>query len=342
LANFAKIKHTRRIRGRFVLGLEAVGFVRLHTIRAFAIGLAALCAAECVGCGGVRTVPSLVSNPATALPARHQDLAPEAAATYIYTCQNGTTFDCLVYNARGKLLRTLTTGVQSPDGVAAGKDGRFYVANNFGDNLLVYSAGGRELLRKLDNGGNAPLDVAVYHDTLAVSNLRNMTFFSAGATKPTRTLNDPSVVQGSGAAFDLKGNCYWSLVNQRLTTQVDEFKGCKGKPNKLDITPGSPYGIAFDGKDNLYYTSFSTQANGVYKCTGVRSCALVYNQFIDPQYLNFSNNFAYLWINDPGNISNGSALYEIHVATGKLVRKITSGLSFFDPPTGVAVGPGPL
>jgi hypothetical protein len=295
----------------------------------------------CVGCGELApSFPPQTADAPAVLAAKSAQL--DGGGIYIYTCQNGTTFDCLVYNERGTLLRTLSLGVRSPDGVAAGRDGLFYVANNFGADLLVYSAGGRKLLRTLDNGGNAPVDVAVYHDSLAVANLHDMTFFRAGVTKPTRTLEDTHALQGTGAAFDLHGNCYWSLVNQQLTAQVDEFNGCNGKPHKLNIRPGSPYGIAFDHRDNLYYTSFSTQTNGVYRCKRVSSCSLVYDQFVDPQYLNFSADYRYLWINDPGNLSEGSALDEVRVVTGKVVRKITNGISFFDPPAGVAHGPGPL
>ena len=270
------------------------------------------------------------------------DVVPARLGSFVFTCQNGTVFDCLVYTDRGRLLRTLTTDVDSPLGVAAGQDGLLYVANNFADNVLVYSGGAHSLLRELDDGGNAPIDVAVFHDELAVSNQHTMTVFRPGATKPTRTLHDPDVLQGSGAAFDEAGNCYWSFSSQTSGAQVDEFVGCKGKPKALNITPGSPYGIAFDQNGNLYYTSFSSDADGVYRCAGTTSCRLIYGQFIDPQYLNFSRDFNDLWINDPGNDSLGSAIYEVDVATGKVVEKITSGLSFFNPPSGVAGAPGPF
>jgi hypothetical protein len=269
--------------------------------------------------------------------------APAASATpYVYTCQSGTASDCLIYSSDGKLLKTLKKHLQSPLGVAAGKDGRFYVANELGNNVLVYSAGGGKLLRTLDNGGNTPIDVAVYQDEVAVANLHVMTFFAAGATQPTRTLKDSNAFQGSGAAFDSLGNCYWSFVNQKSAAQVDEFKHCKGRPHNLHITPGSPYGVAFDAAGNLYYTSYSSQTQGVFKCTGVTSCGLAYGQFIDPQYLNFSGDFKDLWVSDPGNYQSGAALYEINVKTGKVLQTITAGLSFFNPPSGVAAGPGPL
>ena len=299
---------------------------------------AVVASAGLAGCGAPGTAPAY--PPAVA--AMQTQVVPEASRSFVFTCQNGTKSDCLVYTGHGKLLRTKTKDVLSPLGVAAGRDGLLYVANEFGDNILVYSTAGRSLLRELGNGGNVPIDVAVFNDELAVSNEHALTFFLAGATKPTRTLKDPNVLQGNGAAFDSNGNCYWSYASQTDGSAVDEFVRCKGKPKNLHIAPGSPYGIAFDRKGNLYYTSFSSEANGVYRCSGTTSCRLVYNQFVDPEYLNFSRDFKDLWINDPGNISVGGAMYEIDVRTGKVVETITGNLSFFNPPSGVAAAPGPF
>jgi len=189
-----------------------------------------------------------------------------------------------------------------------------------------------------------PVDVAVYNGELAVANQKNVTVFTKGAQKPTRTLTASGVVAGSGTAFDSKGNCYFSFSTSSGAS-VDEFKACNGKPQALSISPGSPYGIAFDGKGNLWYTSYAAAGPGVYECSGVTSCAQVYKalNFINPQYLNFSKGFTDLWIDDPANYQcYCTGLYEIDVATGKEVGRIISDMSFFDPPTGVAVAPGPL
>jgi len=290
-------------------------------------------------CGAPAAMPATLSPAAGDTAMRSVPAA--RSREFVFTCQNGTVFDCLIYTEHGKLLRTLTTGVESPLGVAAGRDGLLYVANEFADNVLVYSVGGRSLLHELDNGGNAPIDVAVFHDEVAVANEHNVTVFKPGATKPTRTLNDPNVLQGSGVAFDAKGNCYWSMSTETSTVQVDEFVGCKGSPTVLNVRPGSPYGIAFDSSGNLYYASYSSSADGVYRCSGTSACKLVYTQFVDPEYLNFSGDFKDLWLNDPGS-SNGSAIDEVDVKTGKTIETITNGLSFFNPPSGVAVAPGPF
>jgi hypothetical protein len=292
------------------------------------------------GCGAQSFGPA--GPPAQAQPARISSDA-KGAGTYSYTCQGETTIDCLVFQGT-KLVRTLTKGLKTPLGVAAGADGLFYIADSAGKNVLVYSAGGAKLAATLSDGTNAPVDIAVYKDAVVAANQKTLTYFAKGATKPTLTLKDASAVQGSGAAFDSKGNCYWSFAT-KSGAQLDEFKGCKGKGKNLKISPGSPYGIAFDGSGNLYYTSYGASGTGVYKCSGVTGCAQTYSSlgFIDPQYVNFSKGFTDLWVNDPGNYQCYCAgLYEIDVSTGKEVGKITNSLSFFNPPTGVASGPGPL
>jgi streptogramin lyase len=305
----------------------------------FFLRFAGLCATAMLlaGCGTQQLAPA--NAPAAAITSN-----AKGRASYAYTCQSSTSnIDCLAYQG-SKIVRTLTKGLRKPLGVAAGKDGLFYVADQSAKDIFVYSAGGAKLVATLSDGSSAPVDVAVYNDEVAASNKDTLTFFKKGATKPTLTLKDATAVQGSGAAFDSAGNCYWSFTT-KSGASVDEFKGCKGKPVNLKIAPGTPYGIAFDGNGNLYYTSYDGSGKGIYACSGIKSCALTFTNlsFIDPQYLNFSSDFADLWIDDPGDYQcYCSGLYGIDVKTGMETAKVLSGLSFFNPPSGVAVGPGPL
>jgi hypothetical protein len=303
----------------------------------FGLGASALLIA---GCSAQQLTPANVP-PAAAITSN-----AKGAASYAYTCQSPTSsnVDCLVYQG-SKTVRTLTKGLKRPLGVAAGKDGLFYIADETAKDIFVYSAGGAKLVGTLSDGSNGPVDVAVYNDEVIASNKNTLTFFAKGATKPTLTLKDATAVQGSGAAFDSAGNCYWSFKT-KSTASVDEFKGCKGKPVSLKIAPGTPYGIAFDGSGNLYYTSYNAADRGIYACSGVKSCALAFPKiktFVNPQYLTFSSDFSDLWIDDPGDYQCYCAgLYGIDVNTRKQVGKIQAGMTFFDPPSGVAIGPGPL
>lgn len=265
------------------------------------------------------------------------------SASYVYTCQNvAKSIDCRVF-VKNKLSQTITKNLKKPLGLVAGKDGRVYVADAGAKAVLVFAAGMKTLTTKLSDGKNVPADVAVYQDELAVANQTNVTFFAKGAKAITRTLSDSNATKGTGTAFDTAGNCYYAFVNKSSNAEVDEFKGCSGSPTNLNISAGSPYGIAFDGKNNLYYTSYSSYANGVYACTGTSSCARLASSFINPQYLNFAANFTDLWVNETGDYQcYCEGLYELDPSSGKTVTKILEGMSFFDPPSGAAAGPGSL
>jgi small nuclear ribonucleoprotein (snRNP)-like protein len=310
----------------------------MHTqrlaLRTAALGASLACLAAC---GAPGLSPMTAPGVATL-----DSLAPNAkAGTYLYTCQTMSLVDCLVYQ-NNKVTATLKKGFKKPAGVVAGADGLLYIADENAKTILVYSAGAKKLMRTLNNGGNAPLDVAVYKDEVIAANQKNLTFFKKGATKPSATLKDSRMTQGTGVAFDPSGNCYLAFDTSGSGAHVDEFKGCKGKGQDLDIGPALPYGLAFDGSGNLYYTTFASSANGVYKCTGVKSCKLILSHFYEPQYLNFTANFTDFWVSDLGNYQYGAFMYEFSTAKAKQVAKITAGLSFFNPPTGVAPGPGSL
>ncbi len=277
----------------------------------------------------------------TASGAAPDTLAPKPKTGTVYTCQNQTQHRCLVYQ-NGKIEKTLSAGLVKPAGVVAGADGLVYVADEGAKAILVYSAGLQKQMQKLGDGTNAPVNVAVYKDEVLAANGKNATFFKKGATKPTATLTASGVSKASGVAFDPSGNCYLSFA-AKSGAQVDEFTDCTGKGQDLKISPGSPYGIAFDGTGNLYYATFSGSTSGVYKCNGVKSCKLALSGFHIPQYLNFGPNFTDLWVTDLGTYSPGLAyLYEFNAANGRQLAVISDGLDFFAPPAGVSPGPGAL
>jgi sugar lactone lactonase YvrE len=189
--------------------------------------------------------PSLAPFVAAAV---HRD----RAARYVYTCQNGTLFQCLVYDLHGKVVNTIGDGIESPIGIATDVAGNVYVANEFADDVTEYAPGGSGLIATLDNAGNVPIDVVASDGVVAVANLNSVTVFVGGATEPTRTLVIPNVLQASGVAFDSKGNCYVAFVKDTTGTAIDEYDGCNGAANQFDVKSGTPYNIAFDRSDNLY------------------------------------------------------------------------------------------
>ena len=112
-------------------------------------------------------------------------ITPNAkGGAYAYTCQSESSHvDCLVYKG-GKTVRTLTKGLKKPLGVAAGKDGLFYIADASAKDIFVYSASGAKLVATLSDASNAPVDVAVYNDEVAASNKNTLTFFKRAPRSP--------------------------------------------------------------------------------------------------------------------------------------------------------------
>jgi hypothetical protein len=306
--------------------------MRRLALRTATLGATLACLAACGAPGITPTAPGAATL---------DSLAPKAKTGTVYTCQYQTQLRCLVYQ-NDKIKKTLSSGLKKPTSIVAGADGLVYISDESAKAILVYSAGLQKHMQTLDDGADAPVDVAVYKDQVLAANAKNATFFAKGATKPTVTLTASGVSKATGVAFDPSGNCYLSFAT-KTGAAVNEFKGCKGKGQNLKISPGSPYGIAFDGSGNLYYATFSSSTNGVYRCSGVTSCKLALSGFHIPQYLNFGTNFKDLWVTDLGTYSPGVAyLYEFDAANGKQLAKITEGLSFFAPPAGVSPGPGAL
>jgi hypothetical protein len=265
-------------------------------------------------------------------------LRPARTKSYVYTCQNGTLFQCLVYDLHGKVVNTISTGIESPLGIATDVAGNVYIANNFADNVPEYGPGGSPLIATLDDSGNGPVDVAVSNGVVAVANQTNVTVYVDGATEPTRTLAIPNVLEASGMAFDSKGNCYVAFVKDTLGTAIDEYAGCAGSATELEVNSGTPYNIAFDRSDNLYFSDMGPDTQGVYVCKGVLKCQVRYRQFGGIYDLTFDSKFKTLYV----STTDGSAdeIAGIDLATGQVVRTFTKGLSSANPPLGVAIGPG--
>jgi hypothetical protein len=291
------------------------------------------CAATSGGLPGANAADG--TNAILARPA----VRPARTKSYVYTCQNGTLFQCLVYDLHGKVVDTIADGIESPLGIATDVDGNVYVANNFADNVPEFGPGGSPPIATLDDSGNGPVDVAVSHGVVAVANQTNATVYVNGATEPTRTLAIPNLLQASGVAFDSKGNCYVAFVKDTLGTAIDEFAGCDGSANELEVNSGTPYNIAFDKSDNLYFTDMGPDTEGVYVCKGVLKCHVTYQQFGGVYDLTFDSKFKTLYVSTTGS-SSGDEIAAIDIATGQIVHTYTKGLSPSNPPLGVAIGPG--
>ena len=292
------------------------------------------------GCSANGSGASSAIQPVT--PALQREApAAKAGGTVVYSCQAVESI-CDVFTLNGQIIGSLssTNGLNGPQGTRADPSGNWYIANAMDHNILEFSAKGKALLGTLKDKGALPVDVAVGGNVVGVANQSgpgqtsaSVSVYVNGATKPTRHLTDPAAAQGVGIAFDSHGNCFWSYALSNAQGRIDEFQGCAGAPQTLDITTGLAGGLAFDGQDNLYYIDATF---GVYSCSGITMCGARFTSgFSHPLYLNFNKTRADLWISDLGT----STIREIDLATGTTVHSF--GFSPSNPPFGVATGPGP-
>lgn len=293
---------------------------------------ALLFAAACSGNAamGPASAPSLPSTFASSAAAR-ADGAQSSSGGYVYVCTLEP--KCSVFTADGQRVRTVTKGLELPVAIVSDPQGNVYVGDAGAGQIAIYAPGMTKRIATR-TGVNVGFDIALHDGTLAVSGGTSVEVFPAGSGTPT-ILTDSEAMQGNGIAFDSQGNCYWSLtLNDGLgTVRVDEFAGCAGAPNRLDI-PGSPMWLAFDGNDNLYYANPAARA-GIYRCAKLAQCAIAYRR--SPRAIRFDQGWQHLYAAD----LHGPTISRIDIATGKIDETIKRGFQGYSAPIGLAAGPGP-
>jgi hypothetical protein len=266
---------------------------------------------------------------------------PDRAGSYIYTCEYYSS-DCRVFTPKYKLLSVLTQNISEPQGTVADPSGHWYIANTGYSNVPVYTAGGGSLYETYDDTGYYPGDVALDSAVVAVSNIAgvsggpgNMNTYCCGSLTPTGNYTVADAGQGISARFDSHGNCYWAYNDEVVGGgDIEEWVGCTGFGKLVVSGLGFAGGMAFDKKDNLYYTDQSSET--IYKCAGLTNCRPLSTAFGDPLQLNFDKNFKHLWVDDPADYLAG----ELDPKTGTVLSVISVGGPSNSPPLGVALGPG--
>lgn len=220
--------------------------------------------------------------------------------------------DAKIYRRHGIALtfvKSLMSGIESPQGTVATTEGWWYVTNGGHSNVLVFRStnhGPKGPYATLDDYGQIPGNVDATTDRRLVA-VSNVASFSGGRGSVSIYLNrraEPSrnltfgthALQGIGVAIDQHGNCYWSFNDSASHSgSIVEFASCKG--NGKVVLSGLAFagGLTFDRRGNLYYVD---QASGIYKCAGTKACALFTGGFGDPVNINFDSSEHHLWVAD--------------------------------------------
>lgn len=258
-----------------------------------------------IGCSqaGGLTVPS----PRAAI-LRNTSEAMAAQSAYAYAC-TPTANACYVFNSNGTLIKTVSRGLNMPQGTTTDPQGNWYVANSGAATVVEFSVGGRSVQRTLRDPGQVPVDIAlsVSTNTVAVANAYttrgvkpSVSVYAIGKTTPKAILFAGGAAQKAlSVAFDRRGNCYLA-VQEASGRFVMEFIGCAGDP-KMVGPVGPINGITFGGADNLYYTFNGGSGGSIFRCTGVQRCSEFTPGFVNPSSLRFNGTFTALLVSDEAN-----------------------------------------
>lgn len=314
------------------------------------------------GCAGARSMPSSASGAATVpsigLPGIERtirgienapslpDVTPFPSDRWVNTAQLYGN-DAKVYRRHGgvtlSFVKSLTAGIDSPQGTVATTQGWWYVTNGGHSNVLVYRStnhGPKGPFATLDDYGQIPgnVDATNSRQLVAVSNISSLSggtgslsIYLHRRAEPSRTLTYGSHnLQGIGAAIDQHGTCYWSFNDPASHSgSIVAFADCQGPGKRIVRGIAFAGGLTFDRHGNLYYVD---QTAGIYKCAGIKSCALFASGFGDPVNINFDANERHLWVAD------ATGFIDAVDRNGKIVYRKAADAG--EAPYGVAPVPG--
>lgn len=182
----------------------------------------------------------------------------------------------------------ITSGIDSPAGLAVDGKGILYVANTNASTITEYKPGATRAFATI-SGFSYPEAIAVSSDgTLVVASGTTyeapgkLAVYAPGASAPERTITIPLngnyyMVMG-GVAISDKHEIYLSFAREgsEVTYQVVKFSKKSSTPISTGISGGAR-GLALDGKGNLYVgyaTSIEVYAKGAKQPSSTISSSL--------------------------------------------------------------------
>lgn len=306
------------------------------------------------GCGGSSTSVPVAPGPMGSSPGRVIDTA-QLYGNDVYTAQLYGN-DVAVYKRKGlqivKLVKTLSNGLNQPQGTMTTANGWWYVANEGDSNVLIYRtkhSGPVGPKSSLSDANELPVNVSANPSRrlVAVSN-KSTTSGGTGSVSvyldrqavPSRMLTyGRDVLQGQGIAISHQGDCYWSFYDSTAGSgSIVEFSGCRGNGTIVVSSLASPGGIAFDQSDNLYYADTKS---GIYSCKKTSHCKLLTPtgsssgsyELHQPININFDQHYKHLWVADAAGFIDA-----IDPRSGAIESQYSTGSK--NPPFGIAPEPG--
>jgi YVTN family beta-propeller protein len=162
-----------------------------------------------------------------------------------------------VYSPSGKLLRTISKGIEYPVALALDGSGNLYIADLFGPSggptVAVYPPSKNAPLRTIHPSSN-PRSLAISSaGDLLVATDRAVEIYAKGSTKLLQKISN-GVRTAYGLAFDSAGRLY--VTNHTANTVTVYAKGSAKLLRTISAGVDGPWGLGFDGSGNLYVANY--------------------------------------------------------------------------------------
>jgi hypothetical protein len=174
----------------------------------------------------------------------------------------------LIYDPRvvnSSPIGSITTGVNTPAGLAVDRSETLYVANQGNNTVTVYPDGQSSPTLTISSGLSGPYGIAV--DSMGnvfVSNLNTntITAYAAGSTSPYETINFYTYGQAVGMAVDASDNLWVACDTSNAVFEI--LAGTTTVQNAGLSNLNGPIGVSFGRKDQMFVSNFAGSDVNIY------------------------------------------------------------------------------
>jgi DNA-binding beta-propeller fold protein YncE len=232
------------------------------------------------------------------------------------------------YIGPGPVTTLVSSGLNTPEGVAVDGSGNVYIADFNNNAIKVWSASTQQVTTLVSSGLNKPWAVAVdgSGNVFIADTYNNAIKEWNASTHQVTTLVSSGLAIPTGVAVDGFGNVYiadfsnnaikeWNALTQQVTTLVSSGLN-------------EPFGIAVDGSGNLYIVDQSNNAIKEWSALTEQVTTLVSSGLHGPYEVAVDGS-GNVYFSDTGN----GALKKWSASTQQVTTLVSSGLD----PIGVAV-----
>ncbi len=236
-------------------------------------------------------------------------------------------------------ISSITTGINSPAGLAVLKGGTLYVSNLGNNTLTVYPKGQTSPSLTITNGVSGPYGMALdSKGDVFISNLNNNTVvgYLAGQTSPFETIDFSSLGQPVGVAVDGNDNV-WVACDS--TNAVYEIPAGTSTPQNANLTGlAGPIGISFGKQDEMFVSNFSAANVNVYAYGSTTPSETITDGISGPTLNAVTFTGAFFQSNQSANVVG---YHKNQTSPFSTITGLSDPLGIAEGPVVIKIGPGP-